>query len=96
MFTGMPPKKLGYNWRARQSGNDKRRPHPSLSAGKTGSAASEPCGDTNALVLPPRAEKRLKGTEERAPKRKRLSAKRRKRLMKVLDAKEKKAKVCSF
>lgn len=91
----MPPKarrKLGYNWRARQTRHDGSTTRKSLA---TRFEASEQVEDINALVLPPRPKKRIKEAEERGSKRKKLSAKQRKRLMKVLEVKEKKTKVCS-
>ena len=88
----MPPKarkKLGYNWKARQSGE-------SLGRGQTArKAGAEPAEDTNALVLPARSRKRVESEQDAAPKRKRLSTKQRKRLTKILEVREKKAKVGS-
>lgn len=97
----MPPKakqKMRYNWRARQSGLNKSRSHSATRAGKAGGreACQTPSEDTNALVLPSRPAKPPREAEDGAPKRRRLSSKQRKRLMKVLEAKEKKAKACSF
>ena len=97
----MPPKakqRMRYNWRARQSGHDKTRTRPDTRAGKAGLevAGARPVSDTNAPVLPSRPAKPPREAEDRAPKRKRLGSKQKKRLMKVLEAKEKKAKVSSI
>ena len=94
----MPPKarkKLGYNWRARQS--QKKTSEGDLLRRKRdkGIENSRVGEDTNALVLHQKPKKSLKAIEEAGTKRKRLSCMQRKRLLKILEAKEKKAKVCS-
>jgi ATP-dependent RNA helicase DHX37/DHR1 len=82
----MPPRakrKLGYNWRARQS----------LSETCDRSSKKEGEGeDPNALILPPKPKKSLKVTGAATSKRKRLGCKQKKRLLKILEAKEKKTK----
>ena len=91
----MPPqprKKLGYNWKARQSSKDKPTNRDLATGRRDGTTHVQ---DTNTLVLPTRSIKPLTESEEKAPKRKKLSSKRRKRLMKILEVKEKKKKVCS-
>ena len=96
----MPPKarkKLGYNWRARQGGRGggtSRR--DSVTKRALGVEVSETLEDSNALILPPRPKSRLQEAESRVSKRKRLSAKQKKRLMKILEVKEKKRKVRSY
>lgn len=57
---------------------------------------SQPAKDTNALVLPSKPKKRIEEVVDRGYKRKRLSAKQRKRLMKVLEVKEMKKRVRSY
>ena len=97
-------KKLGYNWKARQGkahsngcgdeGTVPREKGLSESdvlgwAGVGHSAA----GDSNALVIPSkRKETDTSGTKP-APKRKKLSTKQKKRLQKIVEAKERKAQV---
>ena len=89
----MPPKarrKLGYNWRARQS------QHMTSEGGlRLSRASGRTSEDPNALILPSKPRKPLKATDEAVSKRKRLSCKQKKRLMKILEVKEKKAKVSS-
>ena len=84
-------RKLGYNWRARQS-----RAKATLSCrareGGTGERKGE-LEDSNTLILPPRPKKQAGLVDETAGKRRRLSCKQRKRLQRILDVKEKKAKV---
>lgn len=96
LLCAMPPKtrkKLGYNWKARQSHYDQGG---SRGAGRPASGLREEKArleDSNVLVLPARRKRSVEEGEENTSKRKRLSTKQRKRLMKVLEAKEKKAKV---
>ncbi len=97
----MPPgKKLGYNWKARQS----RRSEPSnrtretVASGDAVSAQEVRYGDacdwdTNALVLPKKRAKLEPAEAINAHKKKKLSTKQRKRLQKIVEAKEMKAKV---
>lgn len=95
----MPPKarkKLGYNWKARQSGHDGRSSCRVSVASRTRPGTSQPAEDTNALVLPSKPKKRIEEVVDRGSKRKRLNAKQRKRLMKVLEVKEKKDRVRSY
>lgn len=95
-------RKLGYNWKARQ------RKTESNSRGRTVQGegfrveldsslfggGDEGVWDTNVQVLP---SKRAKSREEEEDcttyKRKRLSSRQRKRLLKVIEVKERKAKV---
>ena len=96
-------KKRGYNWKARQ-----QKPH---SNGANEGVVSQVEGlsemdayssvghgvvdDSNALVLPSKRKKRDVSDSEPAQKRKRLSTKQRKRLQKIIEAKERKAQVRS-
>ena len=95
----MPPKarkKLGYNWRARRSGyggGTSRR--DSVTSRALGLEVCETSEDSNALILPSRPKSRLQEVESRLSKRKRLSAKQKKRLLKIVEVKEKKKKVRS-
>ena len=92
----MPPRrKSGYNWKARQSGAPRRgvKTRGIISAQVT-------CvedGDSNALVLPPKKPRVAAAAAGdgggRAAGRKKLSSRQRKHLQKVVEAKEKKAKV---
>lgn len=95
----MPPKarkKLGYNWKARQSGHGGRSSCRGFVASRTGPRTSQSAEDTNALVLPSNPKKQIEEVVDRGSKRKRLSAKQRKRLMKVLEVKEMKKRVRSY
>ena len=95
----MPPrKKLGYNWKARQQqrrdGRKQKKTHydglkPVDSMAEYAEAGEE---DPNAFVLP---SKRRKVEHSETEKRKKLSSKQRKRLQKIVEAKEKKTEVCS-
>ena len=93
-------RKKGYNWKARlQSGTEKgKRPTESFCVeldesvfGGTDNLAP----DTNAPVLPSKKAKLNEDEETCTVKRRKLNAKQRKRLLKVVEAKEKKAKVNS-
>lgn len=87
-------KKPGYNWKARQYSvnkisasinSPKIEPDQVYLSGTNGSNSDD-------LILPNR--KRLDSSiEEYTPKRKKLSSKQRKRLQKIIESKEKKAKV---
>ena len=96
LLYAMPPKtrkKLGYNWKARQSHHDQGG---GRGAGGPASGLREEKArleDSNALVLPAHRKRSVEEGEENTSKRKRLSTKQRKRLIKVLEAKKKKAKV---
>ena len=98
--SAMPPKarkKLGYNWRARQGGHGVGNSRLSSVARKVkGVEVCGPSEDSNALVLPSRAKVQVGEAESRTSKRKRLSARQRKRLTRVLEIKEKKKMVCSY
>lgn len=89
-MTSRSRKKMGYNWKARQtnSGANGERYTPE-SGGKDANR------DTNDFILSVK-EKRLISTSEKVEQRtKRLSSKKKKRLQKILEAKEKKAKASS-
>ena len=93
----MPPrtkKRLGYNWKARQ--NTRQQAEGVLDS----NASSKPRErirttgqDTNALLLPAHRKRSAEVGGETDVKRKRLNAKQRKRLVKILETKKKKAKV---
>lgn len=95
----MSSRKKGYNWKARRSGNDK----PVEKSEKTclveldeslfGSNACSNELDTNVQVLPPKRAKLSEEYDTCTSKRKRLNSKQKKRLLKVVEAKEKKVKV---
>lgn len=95
-------KRAGYNWKARaQQGGEKARARTgkqeveldeSLLASTYGPS---PGLDTNVEVLPPKRAKLNAEGAEGEVKRKRLNAKQKKRLLKVVQVKEKKAKVNS-
>ena len=100
----MPPKKkLGYNWRARQHKRSGFRNNQELLLSsdfplvELESSATEYVGarvdDSNVLVLPSKRKGVDSSESERTPKRKKLSGKQRKRLQKIIEAKEKKARV---
>jgi len=99
----MPPKrKLGYNWKARQQKRVDRIGKQNFSAPSSVRVEFErpatdyvgACGDdSNVLVLPSKRKANGSDEVERAPKRKKLSSKQRKRLLKVLETKQKKARV---
>ena len=94
-------RKLGYNWRARQQ----KKARSSVAAAKgvpelenfletdTGLYTGLR-GDSNALVIPSKRKKTRDDDAEPAPKRKKLSSKQKKRLQKIIEAKERKAQVC--
>lgn len=97
-------KKLGYNWRARQHKRSGFRHNQQSVWGsdlpmvELGSSATEyvvgtRVNDSNVLVLPSKRKVADSSEFERAPKRKKLSGKQRKRLQKVVEAKEKRARV---
>lgn len=96
-------KRLGYNWKARQQKEKVNEKSRSLKKDKTnGSPELEPSlsylpvqdgFDTNVEVLPSKKQKLVKEDDDDVHKRKKLSGKQRKRLLKVIEAKEKKAKV---
>lgn len=94
-----PRKKLGYNWKARQ--RQTKNPSKSLTIQEV--PKFEGCADvderisypddTNTLILPSRKRPDLDADVECPPKRKRLSSKQRKRLQKIIESKERKARV---
>lgn len=99
--------RLGYNWKARQQ---KRSHNGKLEGGARekrinfqveleesifGSVCESSQQDTNVQVLPPKKEKLSEKGGFCTSKKRRLNPKQRKRLLKVVEAKEKKAKVLS-
>ena len=96
-------KKLGYNWKARQHKRSGFRHNQECVLGsdlpvvELGSSATEYVAtrvdDSNVLVVPSKRKIVDSSEFERAPKRKKLSGKQRKRLQKVVEAKEKRARV---
>ncbi len=100
----MPPrKKLGYNWKARQQkgGDSAKRKRGLINCGDALDSQTEQqrqyegaCeGDTNAFILPEKKARLDLSEIESTQKRKKLSSKQRKRLQKIVEAKERKAKV---
>ena len=97
-------KRLGYNWKARQrnvhsngGGDEGTVPKEkglleSDALCWTGAGPST-AGDSNALVLPSKRKKTETSGTKPAPKRKKLSTKQKKRLQKIVEAKERKAQV---
>lgn len=85
-------KRLGYNWKARQQKDSQERRGKGESLKESGT----PIVDTNQQILPPKRAKL--GDEETCStsKRKKLSSKQRKRLLKVIEVKEKKAKASTL
>ena len=100
-------KRLGYNWKARQKKRnaDKKSHLVKLENGCGVVYAKLSCSldapmqdvsyDANAEILPSKKRKLVEEDGAIENKRKKLSGKRRKQLLKVIEAKEKKAKVCS-
>ena len=92
------PKPKGYNWKARQArrGESDRKTNEKDETSTTGSSNYYGAigADTNALILPSK-RKPLEDDEnsKRAPKRKKLSNKEKKRLTKIVEIKEKKSRV---
>ena len=93
-------RKLGYNWKARrqkaQSNVGAERSVPEiegLSVADTSYHAGVP-DDSNALILPSKRKKIKTEDADPAPKRKKLSSKQKKRLQKIVEAKQRKAQVC--
>ena len=94
-------KRLGYNWRARQQkaqsnvGGERVVPEVEgfLDTDRRYHVSGE--RDSNALVLPSKRKRTGSGDTEQAPKRKKLSTRQKKRLQKIVEAKERKAQVCS-
>lgn len=94
-------KKLGYNWKARQRKHQRdvdtrERVVPKVEGLSETDAylTCEGVGDSNVLVLSAKRKKVDTDNVEPAPKRRKLSVKQRKRLQKIVEAKEKKAQVC--
>lgn len=94
--------RLGYNWKARQRSAKKAShsfsleleavPKVELDTDRDPATENHP-DDTNSLVLPGTKRSTSGADEESIPKRKKLSSKQRKRLQKIVDSKEMKAKV---
>ena len=98
-------KSLRYNWKARQNGTVKGRLRPLNTNGNVGfdssyfsTAPFQDVLDTNVEVLPSKKTKLDTEDDDALPsvvyKRKKLSGKQKKRLLKVIEVKKKKAKVC--
>lgn len=91
--------RLGYNWKARQRSSKKAGNSFSLEAVPKVELDTDPDptdnypDDTNLLVLPGTKRVSSGADEGSIPKRKKLSSKQRKRLLKIVDSKERKAKV---
>ena len=89
------PRKQGYNWRARQSDKPRTKKHLTLNNVVEGAVLSVEQGDTNYLALPSKREAESSASQTTTKqKRPRLGKKQKKRLKKVVQAKEKTAKVC--
>ena len=95
-------KRVRYNWKARLQSRGNGEGHTKKKAFRVeldeslfdGSCTNcEYPLDTNAQVLPSKKAKLNEDSDNHPAKRKKLSAKQRKRLLKVVEAKEKKAKV---
>lgn len=95
-------KRAGYNWKARQKNrletvkkSSKAPFQVALDESLFGSSCptSESPLDSNVQVLPSKKAKLSEDGDTYVPKRKKLNAKQRKRLLKVVETKEKKAKV---
>lgn len=90
-----------YNWKARQRSGDelKKSGKASFQVELDESLFGSSCAtceydlDSNIQVLPSRKARLSEDSDEHVVKRKKLNAKQRKRLLKVVEAKEKKAKV---
>ena len=92
-------RKRGYNWRARQqkalSNVGVERAVPEIEGLSDADALYYTgVGGSNALVLPSKRKKTRTDDVEPAPKRKKLSTRQKKRLQKIVEAKERKAQVC--
>jgi hypothetical protein len=92
-------KRVRYNWKARQNDHKKgegksvERVELDKSLFDGSCTDSEHPLDSNVQILPTKKAKLSEDSDDRVVKRKKLSAKQRKRLLKVVEAKEKKAKV---
>lgn len=92
-------RKRGYNWKARQqkalSNVGVERAVPEIEGlSDVDALYCAGVGDSNALVLPSKRKKTRTDDVEPAPKRKKLSTRQKKRLQKIVEAKERKAQVC--
>lgn len=106
----LPRKKHRFNWRARQGHTKFERKRDDKNSQECGDLMEDICSeeveygcnaaaddDTNALVLPSKRKKTNKDGDGEVAKKKKLSSAQRKRLQKVVEAKERKAKVsCSL
>ena len=98
-------KKRRYNWKARQQkkgdgDKDRQKKHVSSEALESVYVASKYEGtredSSNAFILPSKRKKIEPEESEEEPARKKLSSKQKKRLQKIIETKEQKAKVsCS-
>lgn len=94
-------RRAGYNWKARQKRESKKKSVETFSVELDESLFSSGCVtcecplDSNVPVLPSKKVKLAEDYDSHGLKRKKLSAKQRKRLLKVVEVKEKKAKVCN-
>ena len=92
-------KKVGYNWKARQQkavtngGRGKGTLLPEVEGLSEASYHCTTSHDSNALILPSKRKKADATKDESAPKRKKLSAKQKRRLQKILDTRKKKEQV---
>lgn len=95
-------RKRGYNWKARQqkalslSDVCTERAIPEIEGLSDLDALhyTNSADDSNALILPSKRKKTRTDVVEPAPKRKKLSTRQKKRLQKIVEAKERKTKVC--
>ena len=91
-------RKRGYNWKARQqktvSNVGAERLVPEIEGLSDADVYHAGVGHSNALVLPSKRKKIRHDDVDPAPKRKKLSTRQKKRLQKIIEAKERKAQVC--
>jgi hypothetical protein len=89
-------RKRGYNWKARQQkapcNVGAERSVPEIEG--LSDVDNTGVGDSNALVLPYKRKKMRTDDVEPAPRRKKLSTRQKKRLQKIVEAKERKEQVC--
>lgn len=93
-------KRRRYNWKARQQkkgdGEYRRKKHVSSEPFEVAREYEEMCEDSsNAFILPSKRKKIEFEASEEEPTRKKLSSKQKKRLQKIIETKEQKAKVSS-
>lgn len=94
-------RKRGYNWKARQQktsqcdvGAERSIPEHEIEGLSDADAYYSSVGDSNALILPCKRKKIRTDDVEPAPRRKKLSTRQKKRLQKIVEAKERKERVC--